>query len=67
MKYCPSPCPSRKGERGNILKFKENVLPLDGGGTGWGWKMNFFTLSGGEGDFAGYSSRPEPNPLAILV
>jgi hypothetical protein len=28
------------------LNSKRNSLPLDEGGTGWGWKTDFFTPSG---------------------
>jgi hypothetical protein len=51
LDFAPSPYPLPAGERVNNLKLIINFLPLDGGGTGWGRKWDFFTPSGrGEGE-----------------
>jgi hypothetical protein len=44
----PSPARRRGEIHGNSKRIS---LPLDGGGTGWGGKMDFFTPSGREGKY----------------
>jgi hypothetical protein len=46
---------SRKGGGEKYSNSKRISLPLDGGGTGWGWQMDFFTPSEDEGGFVGLS------------
>jgi hypothetical protein len=60
LKYFPSPARGRGGIYWNSVR---NSFPLDGGGAGWGWKMDFFTPSGGLGRFSlrrGKTNSPPP-------